>query len=104
MSRKKKARCTYKGSWYGIGSCWVAPHMYYNADRLKAAGIEPPSNDPAKAWDWDTFVTNAKLLTIDKNGKNATEKRVRCQQHRQVWCELAELVAAVALGHPFQWW
>ena len=70
---QEEGRCTYKGAWYGIGSCWVAPHIYYNANRLKKAGIELPSNDPAKAWDWDTFVQNAKLLTIDKNGKNATD-------------------------------
>ncbi len=25
-------RCTQDGKWYGIGSCWVAPHIYYNAD------------------------------------------------------------------------
>jgi len=67
---QEQERCTYNGAWYGVGSCWVAPHIYYNADRLKEAGIEPPSNDPSKAWDWDTFVQNAKRLTIDKNGKN----------------------------------
>jgi multiple sugar transport system substrate-binding protein len=70
---QEEGRCTYNGAWYGIGSCWVAPHVYYNADRLKEAGVELPSNDPEKAWDWDTFVSNAKKLTIDKNGKNATE-------------------------------
>lgn len=70
---QEEARCTYDGAWYGIGSCWVAPHVYYNADRLKEAGVELPSNDPEKAWDWDTFVTNAKRLTIDTSGKNATE-------------------------------
>jgi len=70
---QEEARCTYKGKWYGIGSCWVAPHIYYNVDRLTKAGVELPSNDPAKAWDWNTFVTNAKRLTIDKAGKNATE-------------------------------
>ena len=70
---QEEGRCTYKGAWYGVGSCWVAPHIYYNADTFKKAGIEPPSNDPEKAWDWDTFVTTAKRLTIDKNGKNATD-------------------------------
>ncbi len=70
---QEQDRCTFNGAWYGIGSCWVAPHIYYNADRLKEAGVELPSNDPEKAWDWDTFITNAKKLTIDKNGKNASE-------------------------------
>jgi multiple sugar transport system substrate-binding protein len=66
-------RCTYKGKWYGIGSCWVAPHIYYNADTLEKAGIPLPSSDPAEAWDWPTFLSYAQKLTVDKNGKNATE-------------------------------
>jgi len=66
-------RCTYKGKWYGIGSCWVAPHIYYNADTLAKAGVEMPSSDPEKAWDWDTFLGIAQKLTIDKNGKNAAD-------------------------------
>jgi ABC-type glycerol-3-phosphate transport system substrate-binding protein len=49
-------RCTYEGNWYGIGSCWVAPHIYYNADIFEQEGIDPPSNDPEEAWDWDHFL------------------------------------------------
>lgn len=63
-------RCTSNGKWYGFGSCWVAPHIYYNADIFEAEGIEPPSNDPEKAWDWDKFLEVSKQLTIDKNGKH----------------------------------
>lgn len=66
-------RCTYEGKWYGIGSCWVAPHIYYNADTLTKAGVEIPSYDPAKAWDWDKFLGTVQKLTVDKNGKNASE-------------------------------
>jgi multiple sugar transport system substrate-binding protein len=66
-------RSTFKGKWYGIGSCWVAPHIYYNADTLNKAGVELPSNDPEKAWDWPTFLQYAQKLTVDKNGKNASE-------------------------------
>ncbi len=66
-------RCTYKGRWYGIGSCWVAPHMYYNADIFEEAGIEPPSNDPDEAWDWDHFLEVATELTMDTNGKHPGE-------------------------------
>jgi multiple sugar transport system substrate-binding protein len=58
------------GKWYGIGSCWVAGHLYYNNDVFKKAGITPPSNDPDKAWDWATFVDTAKKLTVDANGKH----------------------------------
>ncbi|MBN1978324.1 MAG: sugar ABC transporter substrate-binding protein [Anaerolineae bacterium] len=66
-------RCTYKGRWYGIGSCWVAPHMYYNADIFEAEGIDPPSSDPAEAWDWDTFVEVCRQLTVDANGNHPGE-------------------------------
>lgn len=63
-------RCTRDGSWYGIGSCWVAPHIYYNADIFEKEGIEPPSNDPEEAWEWDQFLEIAKQLTIDANGNH----------------------------------
>ena len=70
---QEERRCTWQGKWYGIGSCWVADHLYYNADVFKTAGIEPPSNDPEKAWDWTTFLDVARKLTIDKNGKHPDE-------------------------------
>jgi multiple sugar transport system substrate-binding protein len=63
-------RCTHEGKWYGIGSCWVAPHIYYNADIFTETGIEPPSNDPAAAWSWDEFVQIAKELTVDTAGNH----------------------------------
>jgi len=63
-------RCEVDGKWYGIGSCWVAPHIYYNADIFKKANIEPPTNNPEEAWDWEKFLTVAKQLTVDKNGKH----------------------------------
>jgi multiple sugar transport system substrate-binding protein len=66
-------RCTYEGRWYGIGSCWVAPHIYYNADIFEKEGIEPPSNDPEQAWDWDQLIQIATQLTVDNNGKHPGE-------------------------------
>ena len=63
-------RCTYEGRWYGIGSCWVAPHIYYNADVFEEQGIEPPSNDPAETWDWSKFLEIAKKLTVDTKGNH----------------------------------
>lgn len=70
---QESERCTRDGKWYGIGSCWVAPHIYYNADIFEEEGIEPPSNDPAKAWTWDQFLEVAKQLTLDTNGKHPGE-------------------------------
>jgi len=66
-------RCTVNGKWYGIGSCWVAAHMYYNADVFAKEGIKPPSNDPAEAWDWNKFLEVAKQLTVDAKGKHPGE-------------------------------
>lgn len=63
-------RCTVDGRWYGIGSCWVAPHIYYNAEIFEEEGIEPPSNDPDEAWEWDHFVEVARMLTRDVNGNH----------------------------------
>ncbi len=63
-------RCSYEGEWYGIGSCWVAPHWYYNKGLFDELGIEPPSNDPDEAWDWDQFLEVARQLTVDTNGNH----------------------------------
>jgi len=70
---QEEQRCTYKGKWYGIGSCWVAPHIYYNADTLEKAGVPFPSNDPDEAWDWNTFLDYAIKLTVDRNGKTPAD-------------------------------
>ncbi len=70
---QEEQRCAKDGKWYGIGSCWVAPHIYYNADIFTEAGIEPPSNDPEQAWSWDKFLEVATALTQDKNGKHPND-------------------------------
>ena len=67
---QEEERCTRDGRWYGIGSCWVAPHFYVNLDIFEAEGIDPPSNDPAEAWTWDHFLEVSKQLTIDVNGNH----------------------------------
>ncbi|MFZ4656637.1 MAG: ABC transporter substrate-binding protein [Caldilineaceae bacterium] len=70
---QEEQRCAKDGKWYGIGSCWVAPHIYYNADIFAEAGIEPPSNDPDQAWTWDKFLEVATALTVDVNGKHPND-------------------------------
>ena len=67
---QEQQRTTYNDKWYGIGSCWVLPHLYYNADLLAQAGVEPPSMDATKAWTWDQFVGAAQKLTLDGAGKH----------------------------------
>ena len=45
--------------------------VLYNPDQLKAAGIEPATVDAP--WSWDKFYENARLLTLDANGKHLGE-------------------------------
>jgi multiple sugar transport system substrate-binding protein len=45
--------------------------VYYNPELLKKAGVEPASAD--HLWSWDDLVANAKLLTVDANGKHLGE-------------------------------
>jgi multiple sugar transport system substrate-binding protein len=58
------------GRWHGIGSTWVAPHIYYNAALFEEAGIEPPGFQDDQIWDWDTFVEICKQLTVDSNDRH----------------------------------
>ncbi len=54
---------------YGLPWCEQPVIMYYNKDlfdKLKVA-------EPTDSWDWNTFVEDAKKLTIDKNGKHYGE-------------------------------
>jgi multiple sugar transport system substrate-binding protein len=70
---QERDRCEFEGEWYGIGSCWVAPHFYYNKSLFDELGIEPPSNDPDEAWAWDEFLEIGRQLTVDTNGKHPGE-------------------------------
>jgi multiple sugar transport system substrate-binding protein len=68
---QEAARCADStGRWHGIGSTWVAHHIYYNAAIFEEAGITPPGFQDDQIWDWDTFVANCKQLTIDNNGRH----------------------------------
>lgn len=58
------------GRWHGIGSTWVAHHIYYNAELFDQAGITPPGFQDSEIWDWDNFVEIAKQLTVDSAGRH----------------------------------
>ncbi|GGD50979.1 sugar ABC transporter substrate-binding protein [Paenibacillus nasutitermitis] len=47
--------------------------LFYNREVFEKAGIDAPPIEAEKAWDWDTFLKTAQKLTLDKNGKNASE-------------------------------
>ena len=81
-------RCTWEGHWYGLGSCWVCPHLYTNLDAFEAAGIEPPGNHPGEAWTWDEFLAVATALTLDGNGNHPGDSGFDpddIQQHGVQW-------------------
>lgn len=54
---------------YTLGSENIC--MFYNPALFEKYGVSEPPAKYSDAWDWDTFVENAKKLTIDKNGNNA---------------------------------
>ncbi len=62
-----------QGKWHGIGACWVAPHLYYNADMLDKAGIKAPGFKDDEIWSWNDFITYAQQLTVDSKGRHPTD-------------------------------
>lgn len=58
------------GRWHGIGSTWVAHHIYYNNAIFEEAGITPPGFQDDQIWDWDSFVEVCKALTVDSAGRH----------------------------------
>jgi multiple sugar transport system substrate-binding protein len=48
--------------------------MFYNVDMFKKAGLAlPPTDWNDTTWTWDKMVQDAKLLTLDTSGRNATD-------------------------------
>jgi multiple sugar transport system substrate-binding protein len=70
LQPQEQSRAVINDKWYGIGSCWVLHHLYYNKAMLDTAGVEPPSTDPTKAWTWDQFLEACRRLTLDSAGRN----------------------------------
>lgn len=65
---------TNKDNIIGITPCQEVFGLYYNIDAFKDAGVELPPTKAANAWTWDQFVEVCKKLTIDQNGKNASQE------------------------------
>lgn len=57
----------------GITPCQEVFAIFYNKDMFKAANVDPLPTKAQDALTWDQFVEVAKKLTIDQNGKNASE-------------------------------
>lgn len=60
----------YQGKTVAYASANEIITMYYNKDMFDKAGVPYAPTSIEKAWTWDEFVTNAKKLTLDKNGKH----------------------------------
>jgi multiple sugar transport system substrate-binding protein len=58
------------GRWHGIGSTWVMPHIYYNAQLFDDLGITPPGFLDDEIWEWDAFIEIAKQFTVDSNDRH----------------------------------
>lgn len=58
---------------YGISTAGETFGLFYNKDLFDQANAAYPPSKAEDAWTWDEFVDVAKKLTIDKNGKNASE-------------------------------
>ncbi len=91
LQPQETERATVNGKWFGIGSCWVAPHIYYNADLLAEAGIDPPSPDPANAWTFDEFRDYGRQLTFDSEGRHPGDAGFDLNNVKPMGCELANL-------------
>jgi multiple sugar transport system substrate-binding protein len=57
--------------------------MYYNKAMFDKAGIAYPPASVDQAWTWDQFVSTAKKLTFDKNGKHPDEAGFDSQNIKQ---------------------
>lgn len=62
-----------QGKSYGMYTAGEAYGLFYNKAAFEAAGVDALPTTPTSALDWEQFVALAQKLTIDQNGKNATE-------------------------------
>lgn len=66
--------------------------MYYNKAMFDKAGVAYPPATVDKAWTWDEFVSNAKKLTLDKNGKHPDDTGFDAQNITQYGALVENLV------------
>jgi multiple sugar transport system substrate-binding protein len=57
--------------------------IFYSKEAFAEAGIDNVPTKPEDAWTWDEFVEIAKLLTIDRNGRNANDPNFDPKNIRQ---------------------
>ncbi|CAH1207937.1 hypothetical protein PAECIP111892_03020 [Paenibacillus auburnensis] len=57
----------------GVGLSNQMELLFYSKSKFDEAGVSYPPTKVEDAWDWDTFVANAKKLTKDSKGKTAAD-------------------------------
>jgi multiple sugar transport system substrate-binding protein len=57
------------GSIYDLPNDYTPMMIYYNPVAFEKAGVPPPT----AGWTWDDLLEKAKLMTIDSEGRNATD-------------------------------
>ncbi|MCL1929019.1 MAG: sugar ABC transporter substrate-binding protein [Treponema sp.] len=65
--------------------------LWYNKALFDAAGVEYPPASLDKAWSWDEFVEVARRLTIDSNGRNATQAGFDRNNVEQYGCYINQI-------------
>jgi multiple sugar transport system substrate-binding protein len=69
----KSLTFTYKGKPVGYSSGDEVLLLYYNKKLFDAAKLPYPPASAAKAWTWKEFISAARKLTLDKNGKTPND-------------------------------
>jgi multiple sugar transport system substrate-binding protein len=69
----KSLAFTYQGKVVGYSCADEVLLTYYNKKLFDKAGVPYPPASADKAWTWAQYVDAAKKLTLDKNGKNASQ-------------------------------
>jgi multiple sugar transport system substrate-binding protein len=69
----KSLTFTYNGKAIGYSSGNEVLLLYYNKKIFDKAGLPYPPASADKAWTWNEFVSVAKKLTVDKNGRSADQ-------------------------------
>lgn len=57
------------GAIYGLPNDFTPMVIYYNGEAWANAQVDAPASD----WSWDDLLEKAKLLTLDKEGRNRTD-------------------------------
>lgn len=74
-----------EGKACGVNGALEVFGLMYNTEIFEQANISVPTK-PEEAWSWEEFVNVAQQLTIDNNGKNATDPDFDPKNIKQFGC------------------